>query len=273
MLVPEVNTDIVGCQKGVIFIQKGKLKVEMVHRTQVAPVLQPGSTNILLILLLYPVISHVKNLLPLLPIALHLPQIPKDNLESPHFLPSFLHFSQPRYHRVKLGQCRSFKLSQATPSLRNDLLLLFPDLPPVSMYHSWLPGHDQQYLVLSVGQQQGHRDKKGPPTPWDHIFVVPLSQKLCCPALLLFKVAQVPQTVSLPESSWALHPKEGTHIPSAFPGTLAALAQTEKIRSEGYLQCLPSVPFPILLPKDTVGPISVPIKKLHLVPWGDGNSD
>ena len=48
MLVPEVNSDIVGCQKRVILLQKGKLKVEMTHRTQAAPLPQPGSTNTLL---------------------------------------------------------------------------------------------------------------------------------------------------------------------------------------------------------------------------------
>lgn len=115
-----------------------------------------------------------------------------------------------------------------------------------------------------MGQQHGHRDEKGPPTPY--IFAVPFSQKLRRPASLLFQVAQVSKSVSLPESSWGLHPKEEAHILTAFPGTLAALAHTAKIGSEGYWQCLPSVPFPILLSKDTVGPISVPIKKLHLVP-------
>lgn len=58
-----------------------------------------------------------------------------------------------------------------------------------------------------------------------------------------------------------------------FSDTLAALAQTGQIRSNGCSQCLPSVPFPILLPKDTVGAISMLIKELCLVPWGNTNSD
>lgn len=249
----------------------------MVHRTQVAPLPQPGSTNVLLMYYCFTQSFHRwKTSYPFYFYPLH--------FMSPKYLEAILNFPfssslpfsispSPDTTGSSWANAALSNSPKQHPPWGHNFLLLFPDLPPVSMYPSWLLGHQQQYLVLFVGQQQGHRGKKGLPAPWDHIFVVPLSQKLCCPASLLFQVAQVPQSVSLPESSWGLHPKEGTHILSAFPGTLAALAQTGKIRSEGYLQCLPSVPFPILLPKDTVGPISVPIKKLHLVPWGDRNGD
>lgn len=225
MLVGEVNTDIVECQKKEQFSYRKDSSV-----SSPSVWLHKCTTRVLL---LYPVISQVKNLSPLLflPFALHLHQILRYNLESCIF---FL---------------RSFLLGR-------QFLLLFPNLPPVSTYPSWLPGHQQQYLEFSAGQQQGHR-QKGTSHPLRPHLCCSTAQKLCCPC-------QTAPRVSIQIKEHASHQLSQAHqVP--WP--------TGKIRSGGYLWCLPSVPFPILLPKDTVGPISVPVKKLHLVPWGDENSD
>lgn len=71
-----------------------------------------------------------------------------------YFYPS--HFKPTKYLDTVLNPA----LSSSLPFPWGDnFLLLFPNLPPVSTYPSWLPGHQQQYLVFSAGQQQRHRQK------------------------------------------------------------------------------------------------------------------
>lgn len=153
-----------------------------------------------------------------------------------------------------------------------DFLLISPDFfPDMCTPLGCLVTSNMTWCCLWANSRAIETKKKRPFIPWDNIFAVPLSQKLCCPAWLIFQVAQVPQT--LPVREFLLSPSQRRNNLSAFSDTLGALTQTGKIRSEGCLQCLPSVSFSILLPKETIGAISMPVKKLCLIPWEDGNSD
>lgn len=146
-----------------------------------APLPTSGSTDILLkyYLLLYPVSSQVKSLLLLLflPVPLHLPQVTRENLEFPlFFLPSFFHSSQPS----TIGT----SCAKAAPlhSPRTGFLLLSPDFFPVLCTPPGCQVTRSVTWSCLWANTGAERQKKIPFIPCEHMFAVPLSQKLCCPA-------------------------------------------------------------------------------------------
>lgn len=151
---------------------------------------------------------------------------------------------------------------------KNDFSLPFPDLPPVSICPSWLAGVPQVESLALFGAAAGPQKekKKGSPCPWDHIFVFHFPRNSAALPHTFFKCLNPSICIHVKQLlRGSIQNKEHASY-QLFSDILAALAQTGQIRSKGCSHCLPSVPFPILLPKDTVGAISMLIKELCLVP-------
>lgn len=151
---------------------------------------------------------------------------------------------------------------------KNDFSLPFPDLPPVSMCPSCLAGAPQVEPLALFGAAAGPQKEKK-----KRIFVFHFPRNSAALPHTFFKCLNPSICIHVKQLlGGSIQNKEHASY-QLFSDTLAALAQTGQIRSNGCSQCLPSVPFPILLPKDTVGAISMLIKELCLVPWGNTNSD